>query len=44
MLKLYKLYIKNYNLLSKNKALKANIALIINNANLVGKIAAKYNI
>jgi len=35
--------IKEINSLSKNKTLKANMELIINNALLAGKLAKNYN-
>ena len=34
--------IKEINILSQNKSLKANIALIIDNAGLAGKLAANF--
>ena len=34
--------IKEINILSQNKSLKANIALIIDNARLAGKLAANF--
>ena len=36
--------IKEVNLLSKNKTLKANIELIVNNALLAGKLAKKFTL